>query len=187
MTFSGMIANKGNDTGSGTWTNSSGLSGSLSIETDLVLTPTSESLSMAGWNVASPTQLSFVQTLVDTRSYDPVDPNQNKFQGRQVYETLSNPNTGATTGLDDCYAEAQADFGSAPPIAQLFQSGSAWNVGAGATSPSNGNTYGYDSLGYTSSQILWYRSHTPSIPPCTSDLKQTMNIVVQVPGFSNTQ
>ena len=86
-----VIVNKSNDYGTGTWTNSSNLSGPLAIETNLILTPTGENLypytgfdpNGRGGTGNSPfrTQFDFMQSLLDTTSYDPPDPNHNKVSG----------------------------------------------------------------------------------------------------------
>lgn len=99
MTFTGTMVNKSTDSGSGTWTNSSGLSGSFVFEADPNIIPTGETVQAGGWNSSLPTEANFIQVLTDSRSYDP-DPNHNLFQGRQVWETT------ASTGTDGCYQAA---------------------------------------------------------------------------------
>ena len=178
MTFTGTIFNKGNDTGSGQWTRSDGISGSLSLETNLVLTPTGELLQSGGWGQTLTTELNVIQSLIDTTSYDPPDPNSNKFQGRQVYET------GTGAGSDACWNAANASVGT-PPFPQLQITGSIWNVGA-ASGYSN-NAYGYDTIGYDPHSVSWYRTNAPGVLPCTTTLNQTMMIVDQIPGFGDDQ
>ncbi len=167
------------------WMNSSGLSGPLSIETNLVLTPTSEGLSPFtqsnpnGWG-SSPyyiTQLQISQTLQDTIGYDPPDPNNNKFQGRQVYETANGLPT------DGCYQAAKAQ-GLTYPGGPYAINGSVWNVGWNGV----GNVYGPDGVGWTKIGVDWYRANLPdSAFPCTAVLPQAMTIVNNIPGFSNDQ
>jgi len=146
LTITGTIANKGNDTtASATWKNSSGLSGSDALESNLVLTPTNEILQSGGWGVNNPTKLNIIQTLQDTESYDPGDPHSNEFQGRQVYETASG------SGTDGCYNAAK---GTSPYAPFSAVTGGTWNVGY--TAGYTGDTYGYDTVGYPQNEVDWY-------------------------------
>lgn len=186
MTFTGTIANKGNDSGTATYTNSSGGSGPTSLETNLVQTPTGEALSLytgfspQGWG-ASPyyiTQLQINQLLQDTRSYDSPDPHNDKFQGTQVYETANG------TPNDACYTAAQKLGLTYPGGAYKIQ-GSVWNTG---WQSGLGNTYGPDGVGWTTVGVSWYRSHLPSSAfPCTATIPQAMTIVNNISGYGNQQ
>lgn len=179
------ILNKGNDTGTGQWTNSSGLSGSLAIETNLILTPTSETLgpftqfNANGWG-SSPyyiTQLQINQTLQDATSSDPPDPYGNKFQGRQVYETAN----GLAT--DGCY-QAAKNLGATYPGGSYQINGSVWNVGWNGA----GNPFGPDGVGWSKVGVDWYRANLPdSAFPCTAVIPQAMTIVNNMPGYSSQQ
>ncbi len=174
VTFSGTVFNKGNDTASNQWSNSSGRSGSDSLETNLILTPSGENVSSNGWGTTDTTAVNFVQSLVDTKSYDPPDPNANKFQRRQLYETGTGP------GSDACFNAAKKLLGSPPPLIQFYIAEAVWNVGA--ASGYSGNTYGYDTVGYDPYRVGWYRTNAPSILPCKTTLQQNMVIEDQVPG-----
>ena len=182
MVFQGTIPNKGNDTGSGTWNNSDQKSGPLAIETNLVITPSGENVAIdpanGGWGTGVyQTEAQFLQTLMDTKSSDPSDPNKNKFQGRQVYEQANG------LASDQCYNAAVNEGlnnNPTPPFAIL---GSVWNVGLSA-----GNQYGDDSVGWTTQSIDWYRSHlAPSAFPCTAIAPQAMLIVNNISGYGDSQ
>lgn len=183
--FNGTIVNKGNDTGSGTWKNSGGGTGSLAIETNQILSPTGETLALdttfspTGFGIgAYQTTLLTKQTLQDTLSYDPPDPNQIRFQGRQVYETANG------TATDECY-QAAISLGKTYPGGSAAILGSVWNVGLNQGS---GNDYGYDNLGWTTVGIDWYRANLPATAfPCTATVPQAMTIVRTLPGYSNYQ
>jgi hypothetical protein len=183
------IVNKGNDYGTGTWTNSSNVSGPLAIETNLILTPTAESLyaftlfDPNGWggNSASPfrTQLDLMQSLQDTSPYDPEDPNFNEFQGRQVYESAN----GLVT--DSCYDSVPSNYKPQNPTPRASILGSVWNVGWGW---GEANDYGPDTLGFSTASINWYRAHLPaSAIPCTIVIPQAMNIVNAIPAYANEE
>ncbi|HEX4809729.1 MAG TPA: hypothetical protein VH325_12405 [Bryobacteraceae bacterium] len=185
QTFTGVITNKGNDTGSGTFTNSSGVTGPISLETNLVLTPTSEDLNLdRSYNTDNPgfgppkspfqTQLYIIQTLVDSSPYDPSDPNNNKFEGRQVFESANGQSS------DGCYQAAQK-LGQTYPGPSAAIQGTVWNVGGyGGT-----NSYGDDILGWTTNAIKWYRQHLlASSFPCTVTIPQAINIVSTSAGAS---
>jgi hypothetical protein len=183
MVFNGGIPNKGNDTGSGTWTNSSGGTGSLSILTNQILSPTGETLAVDtavgpngfGSGFAQ-TVLAITQTLTDTTSDDPPDPNNIRFQGRQVFET---PNGSPT---DTCYSAATG-LGLVYPGGPAQVLGSVWNVGVNTGA---GNQYGDDSLGWTTVGVDWYRTHLPSTAfPCTATIPQLMTIVQNIPGYGD--
>jgi len=184
-TFNGKIANKGNDTGSGNWINSSGGSGALSIEANTLLVPTSETLALdtnissTGFGVGVAQTVLFVtQTLVDSSGYDPTDPNGIRFQGRQVYETAN----GAAT--DGCY-QAAANLGMVYQGGPAQIVGSVWNVGVNAGA---GNQYGDDGMGWTTAGVDFYRSVLPpSAFPCTATIPQAMMIVQNNPGYGNYQ
>jgi hypothetical protein len=193
MTFQGLrssgggIANKGNDTGSGTWTNSSGLSGPLSIETNLILTPTSEDLYLMtafnplGWGIDGgyETQLQIMQRLKDDLSFDPPDPNLNKFQGRMVYESATSPAT------DTCYDAAVAKgLGSVNPSARFAIRGSAWNVG---WVYGENDDYGSEGVGLPSGGVTWYQNNIPEYLPCHASVGQAMTIANNLPGYSDNQ
>lgn len=175
QTFNGTVFNKGNDTASNNWSNSSSLSGSDSLETNLILTPTGENTTAGGWGAYITTAYNFVEGLVDTTSYDPPDPNNNKFQGRQVYESGTGP------GSDACFNAAAKASGITPNVGQLYVAGAIWNVGASTSGGYTGNQYGYDTVGYNPTQVSYYRKY-PSILPCTTTLQQTMQVVNNVPG-----
>ncbi len=188
QTFRGTIANKGNDiTTTGTYTNSGG-SGPIALETNLILTPTGETLSLDTQfdpNGFGPpltpfvTQLNFIQELNDTKSYDPADPNNNKFQGRQVFETANG------SPSDTCYEKALA-LGQTYPGGSFKINGAVWNVGWNGSG--NGNKHGDDSIGWTTVGVNWYRTKLPeSAFPCTATIPQAMTIVGNVPGVGNTQ
>jgi hypothetical protein len=182
------IANKGNDTGNGQGSNSSGLTWPLSIETNLILTPTSESFyaftyfDPNGWGGNSTssyrTQLDIMNSLRDTTSYDPPDPNLNKFQGRQVYESANG------TVTDTCYDSVPPALKGSNPTRRAAILGSVWNVGWGW---GNGNDYGPDNLGFSTASIDWYRSNIPSFTSCTVSIPQAMTIVNNMSGYSNEQ
>ena len=184
---SGGIANKGNDTGVGQWSNDSGLKGPLSIETNLVLTPTQEALypftyfDPDGWGNpnAGPgyqTQLQLMQSLQDTTSYDPPDPNLNMFQGRQVFESANG------TPSDSCYDTA-ANLGLPNPTARASILNSVWNVGWGW---GNSNDFGPDGLGWVAASVRWYQQNLPdSAFPCTASIPQAMTIVNNIPILTN--
>lgn len=148
MTFTGTMINKSTDSGNGTWTNSSGLSGSFVFEADPNIIPTGETVQAGGWNSALPTEANFIQVLTDSRSYDP-DPNQNLFQGRQVWETTASP------GTDGCYQAAQAAglVYPGPPFTSV--TGGVWSVGYSAGY--SGNAWGYDTIGGPPNGVSWYR------------------------------
>jgi hypothetical protein len=173
MTFQGTINNRGNDTGGGTWTNSSGLSGGLSIETNLILTPSSETVQFGGWVPGLPTVANFSQTLNDNKPYDPSDPYSDMFQGRQVYEETQTP------GTDTCDSNGISPF--APFVAVT---GGTWNVGY---TPGNANTYLWDSVGFFPARVEWYQQNMAASLPCTATVPQQMEIVNQVPGQGNNQ
>ncbi len=186
-TLTGTVPNKGNDTASVTWRNYEGGSGSESMETNLVLTPTGETLTLDtqydpnGWGPAGgyyQTQLYFLQTLQDSASYDPPDPHNNKFQGRQVFEQAGG------TSTDGCYNAARAHGITQTPAAfQIL--GSVWNVGY---SSGAGNQYGWDGVGYTTKTIDWYREFLlDSDFPCTASAVQAMVIVGYIPLVGNVQ
>ena len=188
MTFNGTIPNKGNDTGSGTWKSTPTGSGTLSIETNLVLTPTGEGLSLFtgynpnGWGTGNfQTQLQFFQTLQDTYSYDPPDPYGNRFQGRQVYEQANG------TPTDGCYAAAvKAGLQSKNPTPAFAILGSVWNVGWNGNG--NGNVYGLDSIGWTAASVSWYQTYLPTTAfPCQAVVPQAMVIINDINGFSNEE
>lgn len=180
----GGIANKGNDLGTGQWTSSNGLSGPLTVETNLVLTPTGETFypftyyDSNGWggDGSSPfrTQLDLMQSSQDTLSYDPPDPNLNKFQGRQVYE--------ASNGLvtDECYDNVDPAFQSQNQTLRAKILGSVWNVGWGW---GNANDYGPDNMGFSTVSIDFYRAH--STIPCSVVIPQAVYIVNNIPGYGD--
>ena len=187
------IINKGNDTATGQYSNSGG-SGSISLETNLVLTPTGEGLSLFtqfdpnGWgtpNTIFRTQLNILQTLQDTTSFDPPDPNGNKFQGRQVFETTNG------TATDGCYnAAVNAGLGGSNPTPQFAINGSVFNVGWNVTSSdnSNANVYGADTIGWRTPSVNWYQQNLPdSAFPCQAVVPQAMTIVNNISGFGNDQ
>jgi hypothetical protein len=182
--FVGTIANKGNDTGTGTWTNSSGGRGSLAIEANTLLVPTSETLALdtsispTGFGVGVAQTVLFVtQTLNDSSPYDPTDPNGIRYQGRQVYEQANG------TATDGCY-QAALGYNQTYPGGPAKVVGSVWNVGY--TGP--GNQYGDDGLGWTTAGVSYYRLVLPpSAFPCTATFSQAMVIVQNDPGFSNYQ
>jgi hypothetical protein len=178
QTFQGTVFNKGNDTAANNWTSSNGLTGSDTLETNLIFIPTGENLTDAGWGMSgnAVTQFNYVQTLVDSSTYDPSDPNFHKFQGRQIYET------GTGTGSDGCYNAAASILGSAPAVLQFYIAGAIWNVGASGSSGYSGNTYLFDTVGYDLARVDYYRTNFPSILPCSTTLQQTMEIVNNVPG-----
>ncbi len=181
QTFQGSIANKGNDTASGTFTNSSGLNGPVALVTNLIFTPTSENLSIDGFGSPGTnghTILQFGQTLVDSNSYDGSDPNNGRFQGRQVYETAGNG-----TPSDSCYQDAQ-NLNLTPPTPRFAVQGSVWNVGASGS----GNRYGDDGVGFTQASVDWYRQHLqPNQFPCTATISQATMIVNNIPNYGNQQ
>ncbi len=153
----------------------------MSIETNLVITPTGENTVIdprnGGWGTGiAEAELQFLQTLVDTRPYDPPDPNKNKFQGRQVFEEANGP------ASDECYSaavNAHITGNPAPPFQIL---GSVWNVGWSGP----GNQYGDDGVGWTTKSIDWYRKYLPkSAFPCTAVAPQAMYIVNDIGGFGN--
>jgi len=182
VTFNLSVMNRGNDLAVNNWTNSSGLRGSDNLTTNLVLTPTSENLSVNGTGnpygqgfgaagSTNETQLQVNQTLVDATTYDPADPNSNKFQGRQVYEIQNG------TPTDSCF-----DFTANPangitgnPTPRYTLPGSVWNVGSNVTP---GNRYGPDNIGWTRASVVWYQSNLPSRAfPCQAVIPQAMYIV----------
>jgi hypothetical protein len=184
--FNGAITNKGNDTGSGTWTNSSGGSGNnLAIETNMILSPTGETLAVdtsAGPNGFGSgtfqTVLHTTQTLLDSNSFDPSDPNGIRFQGRQVYETLNG------SASDGCY-QAGANLGKNYPGGPATIVGSVWSVGVNEGS---GNQYGDDIIGWTTVAVDWYRNNLPATAfPCTATIPQAMTIVRGIPNYANYQ
>jgi hypothetical protein len=192
LTISGTVANKGNDTMSGTYSNSSGGSGPWSMVTNLMLAPTSESLALttryqsngfgptSGSSAGYQTVLFVNQTLADSLSYDPPDPNGNKFAGRQVYE-LQGPGTTS----DGCYSAAQS-LGYTYPGGPFAILGSVWNVGGLFTDKQN--AYGSDQIGWQTAGVGWYRLYLGGGHlPCTATLSQAMDMVVDMPGYSNVQ
>jgi hypothetical protein len=178
------IFNKGNDTMAGTYSNDHG-SGPVSLETNLVITPTAEDLALNtpyNANGFGPpgdyaSVLFIQQTLLDAASYDPPDPNGNKFTGRQVYETA-----GSGTPKDDCYTGTKA-HGYLNPGGPFVVRGSIWNVG-GLFSDA-GNVYGSDQLGWTIPVIGKHRLALAGLLPCTATAYQSMVIVNNISGFSN--
>jgi hypothetical protein len=188
------IINKGNDTAAGHYSNSSGGSGPISLETNLILTPTAEASSVFtqfdpnGWGTAGTiyrTQLNILQTLQDTQQYDPPDPNGNRFQGRQVYETAN----GAPT--DWCYnAAVNAGLGGSNPSPAFAINGSVWNVGwnVNSTNNSNANVWGPDTIGWRTPSVDWYQQNLPDAAlPCQAVVPQAMTIVNNIPGYQNNQ
>jgi hypothetical protein len=132
LTITATAANKGNDTISGTYRNSAGGSGPWVMETNLPIWPTSETLALTttyqdnGFgppNTNTQTMLFVNQTLNDSAWYDPPDPYNNKFTGRQVYELA-----GSGTTSDGCYIAAQS-LGKMYPGGPMVIQGSIWNVG----------------------------------------------------------
>lgn len=187
------IINKGNDTATGQYQNSGG-SGPISLETNLVLTPTAETTSLFtifdpnGWGpVGTPyrTQLSVLHTLQDTFPYDPPDPYGNKFQGRQVYETANG------TPTDGCYnAAVNAGLGGTNPSAPFAIIGSVWNVGWNVNGSNNGNAnvWGPDSIGWKTPSVNWYQQNLPdSAFPCQAVVPQGLTVVNNINGYGNQQ
>ncbi len=182
QTFDGSIANKGNDTASGVFTNSSGLNGPITMETNLIFTPTSETVSIQGFgklNTIGYTILNFGQTLVDSSSTDGPDPNNNRFQGRQVYESA-----GAGTPADSCY-QGVVSLGLTPQAPKFAVQGSVWNVGASGAA----NQYSVDGVGFNTTTVRYYRGilQPAGLLPCTATTSQAMMIVNNMPGYSNQQ
>lgn len=177
------IINKGNDTATGQYQNSGG-SGPISLETNLVITPTGESSSLFtyfdpnGWGAVGSiyrTQLNVLQSLQDTTSYDPPDPNGNKVQGRQVYEAANG------TPTDGCYnAAINAGLGGSNPTQSFAINGSVFNVGWNVASGNNGNAnvWGPDTIGWRTPSVTWYQQNLPDGAfPCQAVVPQAMNIV----------
>jgi hypothetical protein len=195
QTFSGQsssqaIFNKGNDTAAGTYSNQYG-SGPISLETNLLITPTSETLDLNktyNTNGFGPTGTSYAsvlfvtQTLQDTSPYDPADPNGNKFTGRQVYE-IADP-AKQSTDHDDCYTMAKA-HGYTNPGGPLLILGSVWNVGGLFTDIPN--AYGSDQIGWQTPLIANYRLALAGLLPCTATASQAMLVVNNLSGYSNDQ
>ncbi len=190
LTVSGTISNKGNDTASATWTSESG-SGPWTMETNLLIAPTSETLALyqyyqsdgfgptSGPNSGYQTVLFVTQNLADSTSSDPPDPNNNKFTGRQVYEVA-----GSGGSSDGCYTAAKA-LGLTYPGGPYQILGSVWNVGGLYTG--EGNTYGNDQIGWQTTGVSWYRTALAGKLPCTATLSQAMDMVVNVPSVPNVQ
>jgi hypothetical protein len=156
------------------------------METNLLIVPTSEKLALTttyqstGFGPGNYQTMLFVnQTLADSTSWDPPDPNNNKFAGRQVYEVAG---TGTTT--DGCYNAAKA-LGLTYPGGTYVLQGSVWNVGGFVAS--NGNTYGSDQIGWQVAGVAWYRNALAGKLPCTATLSQAMDMVVNLSGYPNAQ
>lgn len=172
MTYTGTIVNSTNDRGSGTWTNSSGTSGSFSIFGDPIYLPANEQISDATFGVGqASTVLNLVEELIDSQQQDPIDPDDRLFQGRQIFETL----TAGASATDACW---QASGGTAP-FGSFTVQGTTWNVGSNGLDGANAYE---DSVGWSLTQVLWYKQHLPqSALPCTARLGQTMNMLASNP------
>ena len=190
ITFGGVVNNKGNDTATSSWYNGQ-IVGLSSFETNLLLAPTGETVFANGFNQYG--QATFSSDLLDVTTWDPPDPNKNKFQGRQVYETISGESETVTVGgkqvtsTDTCFLDASEAYEAVIPFNQLPNGvTSSWNVGFSGAS--DGNLYGYDSIGYILSEVGFIRSHTPEILPCTTTLTQAMKVEVDLGvGYPDTQ
>lgn len=158
--------------------------------TNQIINPVGESLALnttyqpngfgpvSGANSTYQTVLFVTQTPAGA-AFDPPDPNRNKFAGRQVYEL---PGVGNTS--DGCYNAALA-LGQRYPSGPLKILGSVWNVGGlFLNQPS---TYGSDQLGWQTSGVAWYRTVLAGKLPCTATASQSMNMVVNIPGYQNVQ
>jgi hypothetical protein len=168
MNFSGSISSsKSGDGILGTWTSNEGGSGSLDLR-KFYVEPTGETLSEEGWGTTLTTELRFVQTLVDWNYEDPPDLYSRLFQGRQVFET-----TGWGGGSDQCYDSSGGAYPGGP---FTNVTGSVWNVGYDSTH--SGDTYGYDTIGWPPAGVDWYQNAIAAALPCTAQIPQTMNIVV---------
>ena len=167
MTYSGTIGNKSNDRGNGTWSRP-GASGSLVFWREYTV-PQSETTIADGFSQVPPitTQARFRQEL-NGESTGPADPNLNLFQGRQVYEV-----TGPGTGTDSCYAASGGTYPGGPFTAVT---GGVWNVGYAP--PFQKNTWGWDTIGWSTAGVAWYRANIAGSLPCQANIPQQMKIVV---------
>lgn len=155
VTFNGEIYNNGCSTGSGTWSNSLGYSGSFTWSKPCE-TPASETTNGNDWADITyggePTAYAFQAQLNAPTSYN----------GRQVYEASGG------TGSDGCWFSGS--------LYQPFNSvtGGGWPVGSIAY-----NYYGYDTVGYGSATVSYYRSERAGLGlafPCSSTIYQNMMI-----------
>ncbi len=174
MTYSGNIANKSNDRGTGTWSRP-GASGPLTFWRAYI-DPIGETTIADGFSQVPQiyTMARFRQEL--TKDYfGPPDPNSNLFQGRQVFEV-----TAPGVGSDACFT---ASSGMYPGGAFTSVTGAVWNVGYAPFS--NKNTWGWDTVGWPAAGVAWYRQNIPSQLPCTATIPQTMRVVVNGDSTGN--
>lgn len=155
VTFSGEIYNDGCSTGSGTWSNSLTYSGTFTWSKPCE-TPTSETTNGDNWADITyggePTEFAFQAQLNASSSYN----------GRQVYEASGG------IGSDGCWFPGSM-YGTLDSI-----TGGGWPVGSFAY-----NYYGYDTVGYISAAVSYYRSERPGqglVFPCSSTIHQNMTI-----------
>ena len=88
--------------------------------------------------------------------------------------------TGPGTGTDTCY---NASGGMYPGPAFTTVTGSVWNVGYAA--PFQKNTWGWDTVGWPSAGVAWYRANIAGSLPCTATIPQRMNVVVNGESTGN--
>lgn len=164
----GPFYNKDNDTSSGTWSNSSGLSGSFGPSGPTIfdrlnggLQPNSETKLGTGPNSTNPTKYQFTQTL------QPDGSTGNFYQGREVIEGTGAP------GNDSCWLKSSKSYPGGPFVSV---SKTGWAVGyPGNLTTANSNTYGPDVIGWPPLGVAWYRQNLPpSAFPCTATIYQNM-------------
>jgi hypothetical protein len=155
--FTGLIANLGNNTGLGTLTIMGAVHGGAQLHkstTDPVLSETTNAVGFGTGLYATIGQ--FRQVLNSSTGLT------NIFNGRQVNETA-----GAGSATDTCWFS-----GSLVPVYNQV-TGSSWNVGYFSTLD---NYWVDDYIGWNSSQVAYYQSHLPPGSSCSATFPQIMNI-----------
>ena len=173
--FQGTLWNNDDDNSSGTWTNSSGLSGSIApggpdlfVRANGGLQPSGESKIGTGPNAANNTKYQFTQTLEASGGVS-----DNFFQGREVVEASP------VTGTDGCYNSTPPRSPHYPGGPFTTVSGNGWAVGyPGNLTNANSNTWGADVIGWPPAGIAWYRNpNNGAHLPCSTTLYQSMYVV----------
>lgn len=156
LTYSGSAASGGCDSGSGSWSNSLGDSGTFTVGRECDAPVGEQTYSSGIWGLGLPAYASandFLGLVAADRS----------FVGRVVREQSPDP-----PQTDGCW------FPGSPYVAEVSLSGGTWAIGSHGY-----NTYGYDEVGYLPNLANYYQQERPArgYPmPCGFTLRQDMQI-----------